>query len=91
MSAVPHSGEDTEPVPEERATPERRIHGVANSAMAHMRAATAGALAASREASTKAAELQREARGTKSLSASPAWPTRPQTGRNGDCFGGRCE
>jgi len=60
MSVVPHSGEDTEPVPEERATPERRIHGVANSAMAHMKAATAGALAASREASTKAAELQRE-------------------------------
>ena len=55
MSVVPHSGEDAEPVPEERATPERRIHGVANSAMAHMKAATAGALAASREASTKAA------------------------------------
>jgi hypothetical protein len=60
MSVVPHNADDTEPVPEERATPERRIHGLADTALTRTQDATSGALAANREAWTKAAELQRE-------------------------------
>ncbi|MGZ5917842.1 MAG: hypothetical protein ACXWJ4_11090, partial [Methyloceanibacter sp.] len=60
MSVMPHSAEDTEPAPEEGATLERRIHGLSDSALTRTQDATAGALAASREAWTKAAEMKRE-------------------------------
>jgi hypothetical protein len=61
MSVVPHSAEEAESAPEESATPEGRIPGLVNSAMARIKDATANAPAATRETSTKAAELRREA------------------------------
>jgi hypothetical protein len=60
MSAVPHDAEDTESAAEENATPERRLQGLAESAVTQTKQATATTLAASRDAWAKAAELQRE-------------------------------
>lgn len=63
MSVLPHSSEE----PETDATPEvtipslRRVQGIANTALVRTKDATANAVAASREAWTKATELKREA------------------------------
>jgi len=56
MSAVPHNAEDTESAAEQSATPERP----AESAVTQPKEATAGTLAASKDAWARAAELQCE-------------------------------
>jgi hypothetical protein len=61
MSVVPPSAEETAPAPAESATPERRIPGLAGSAIARIKDAAASTLAATRETSAKASELHREA------------------------------
>ena len=79
-------------MPEETRDAERRIHGLANSALTARKDATASALAASREAWTKAAELQRE--GARSHVAQRIAGLGRQDGRPDQAShrdGGRCE